>query len=133
VFEDPGQLRQIVRDRQQSLMAEAANDRQVRSSSTAPTRAAAISRGVMRALIYGAVTIGAAIAIFLAVSVSVQLVLSAATSGAPSTYGYPAPSYAYATQASIGLVPTNEEHQHPPDGRPGPNREPHFIELRKVA
>ena len=91
MFEDPGQLRQIVRDRQQMLMAEVANDRLAQAVSTHPTRAARIGRALVTAVTYGLVALGAAIAIFLIATFSVQLWLATATPTPPGGYAYPVP------------------------------------------
>jgi hypothetical protein len=55
VIEDPGLLRQIVRDRHRSLMSEVANDRLARSASFPRTQGLLVLRGAMTGLLRGAV------------------------------------------------------------------------------
>jgi hypothetical protein len=96
VIEDPELLRQIVRDRHESLLGEVANDRLARSASIRGTDADLITRA-MKGLLHGLVAAGVATAIFAALTVSVQFWLATATSREPGGYPYPVPSYAHVT------------------------------------
>jgi len=96
VLQDPELLSQVVRERNEFLVAESAKRRLARSASL-PTHAQLVASAAIKGLLQALVAAGVAMATFLAVTVAVQLWLANATPAAPGAYTYPVPSYAHVT------------------------------------